>query len=291
MPEGSLTCEHCGTYLGKYASSAGKETGVRAIRQGRVSASAPTLKSDGADGRMREYGDYDLSGVPLEPEGRSQLNRPVARYREDVGSSRPTTRRGVPMQGRGRAPAIRSAGGRVHSVHRSHVNWMLIGVICVLAVMALGVGYMMYMKRSEGGQRATARRNALSANEAMFALAAETRDPLVQPEREALLKDWGGISPQAYWLAGQEYLDVGDVSAAITCFRIGDIVDPENYDGLLLLAGAYELNGEDGARRGIVSAFDNRYQPLPQRGIYGADSHVSKPGSWARSGRNDAHCV
>ena len=45
MPDGSLTCENCGTYLGRYGGSAFQDTGVRAIRQGRVSATAPTLPS------------------------------------------------------------------------------------------------------------------------------------------------------------------------------------------------------------------------------------------------------
>ena len=76
--------------------------------------------------------------------------------------------------------------------------------------------------QSDSGQRSTARRNALSATEAMFELAV-THDQMAQPEREALLETWGKISPQAYWLTGQEYLDMGDVAMAITAFRIGDI--------------------------------------------------------------------
>ena len=67
----------------------------------------------------------------------------------------------------------------------------------------------------------------------------------MQTEREELLKKWNSVSPQAYWLAGQDYMDEGDVESAITCFRIGDVVDPDNYDGLLLLANAYELNMQD----------------------------------------------
>ena len=68
---------------------------------------------------------------------------------------------------------------------------------------------------------------------------------MAQVEREALLEEWGKASPQSYWLSGQDYLDVGDVETAIICFRIGDVVDPENYDGLLLLANAYQLNMQD----------------------------------------------
>ena len=122
---------------------------------------------------------------------------------------------------------------------------MLIGVALTLVLILAGAGYMLYMSRSDSGQRATARRNTMAATEGMFALAQNTKDPLLQEEREALLKQWGGVPAQAYWLAGQDYLDVGDVQAAITCLRIGDAIDPDNYDGLLLLANAYELDAQD----------------------------------------------
>ena len=243
MPDGSLTCENCGTYLGRYGGSALQETGVRAIRQGRVSASAPTLPSGGS--RTREYGDYDLSALPVEENDRAPRRRPAPMYQTARGSSRPDTRRGVPVNARGRAPSLNTRHGRIHAVRRHNINWMLIGVALTLVLILAGAGYMLYMSRSDSGQRATARRNTMAATEGMFALAQNTKDPLLQEEREALLKQWGGVPAQAYWLAGQDYLDVGDVQAAITCLRIGDAIDPDNYDGLLLLANAYELDAQD----------------------------------------------
>lgn len=242
MPDGSLTCEVCGTYLGRYASASLPETGVRAIRQGRVSASAPTLPSS-QPGRIREYGDYDLSALPPEGDAPAPRRRPVRM--QDGGSSRPDTRRGVPVQGQLRTPSVHSQARRGKPVRRRTTNWMLIGVIATVVVLIAGVGLLVYMSRSDQGQRAKARRNALSASEAFFALAQNEDDPLVQTEREELLKSWNSISPQAYWLAGQDYLEIGDVEAAISCFRIGDIVDPDNYDGMVLLANAYELNMQD----------------------------------------------
>ena len=241
MPDGSLTCEHCGTYLGKY-SNAALDTGVRAIRQGRVSASTPTLPPQNR--RTREYGDYDLSSVPVEG-GSASPRRKTAPVYGKSGSSRPDTRRGVPVNAHGRAPSLKHKNIRVHNVHRRNVNWMLIGLICVLVVITAAAGVYVYISKSDSGQRATARRNALSATQSMFDLAANTRDPLVQEEREALMEKWTSVNPQAYWLSGQDYLDVGDVETAIICFRIGDVVDPENYDGLLLLANAYQLNMQD----------------------------------------------
>ncbi|MBQ7867813.1 MAG: chitobiase/beta-hexosaminidase C-terminal domain-containing protein [Clostridia bacterium] len=241
MPDGSLTCEECGTYLGKYAG-ARLDTGVRAMRQGRVSASTPTLPNEPR--RIREYGDYELDPVPMEGRPQPMRARPQPTYGKS-GSSRPDTRRGVPVNTYSRIPNVKHKSTRVHSVRRGGVNWMLLCVIVLVIAIAAGVGYLVYNSKSETGQRATARRNALSATESLFELAVNTRDPLVQAEREALLREWNSVPAQAYWLSGENYLDVGDVQLAITAFRIGDIVDPQNYDGLLSLANAYELNAED----------------------------------------------
>ena len=75
LPDDALTCDHCGAFLGDKGSSAGKDTGVRAIRQGRSGSQKPTLPV--RQGGMREYGDYDLSPLPLEPADRAQRRRPV----------------------------------------------------------------------------------------------------------------------------------------------------------------------------------------------------------------------
>ena len=261
MPDGSLTCDRCGTYLGKYSSAMQSESGVRAMRQGRVSASSPTLPPQ--PGRMREYGDYDLSSVPVEGREQAMRRKTAQPIYGKSGSSRPDTRRGVPVNNAySRVPNVKHKHIRTHQVHRRNVNWMLIGVICVLVVIAAAAGVAVYMSKSDSGQRATARRNALAATEEMFALAVNTRDPLAQEAREELLKTWGGVSPQSYWLSGQDYLDVGDVETAIICFRIGDIVDPENYDGLLLLANAYELNVQDDLAEQVYLRLVNDVSPF-----------------------------
>lgn len=258
MPDGSLTCEQCGTYLGKYSNSA-LDTGVRAIRQGRVSASVPTLPPQNR--RTREYGDYDLSSIPVEGSSASPRRKMVQPYGR-TGSSRPDTRRGVPVNTHSRTPSLKHKNVRTHNVRRRNVNWMLVGLIGFVLLIGAAVGAYVYVSKSDSGQRATARRNALSATESMFTLAQNTRDPLVQEEREALLDKWGGISPQAYWLSGQDYLDVGDVETAIICFRIGDVVDPENYDGLLLLANAYQLNMQDAEAETVYLHLVNEVSPF-----------------------------
>lgn len=242
MPDGSLTCDNCGTYLGKYSNSTLDTTGVRAIRQGRISASQPTLPPQ--SGRVREYGDYELDPMPMQRDDQAMRRKPQPIYGKS-GSSRPDTRRGVPVNVHGRAPSLKHSHYRTHNVKKSRINWMLVGVIVTVMLLVAGVGLYIYHSNSESGQRATARRNALAATEEEFTLAMEKRDPLVQTQREELLDRWNSVSPQAYWLAGQDYLDAGDVETAIICFRIGDVVDPDNYDGLLLLANAYELNVQD----------------------------------------------
>jgi len=240
VPNGSLTCDRCGTYLGKYSGSGSSESGVRAIRQGRVSASTPTLPP--RQGEVREYGDYDLSSVPAgESQQRHRASRPIY---DKGGSSRPDTRRGVPVHSADLISRPKPKKQKPRRPRSSNINWMLIAITCFV-ILGIAVGGMWYYQsQSSSGQRSTARRNALSATESMFVLAAST-DQMAQPEREALLEEWGKITPQAYWLSGQEYLDMGDVAMAITSFRIGDVVDPENYDGLLLLANAYELDVQD----------------------------------------------
>ncbi|MBR6571028.1 MAG: chitobiase/beta-hexosaminidase C-terminal domain-containing protein, partial [Clostridia bacterium] len=241
MPNGSLTCERCGTYLGKYSSSGTYDSGVRAIRQGRVNASSPTLPN--RQGEVREYGDYDLSSVPLgsDQDQRRKTNRPVY---DKSGSSRPDTRRGVPVNAYGRAPSLNRKNTGPRRPHRRNVNWMLIILIVGVMVSAAAGGFWYFHSQSDTGQRSTARRNALSVTEGMFELAVTT-DQMAQTERTALLEEWGKVNPQAYWLSGQEFMDMGDIAMAINCFRIGDVIDPENYDGLLLLANCYELDAQD----------------------------------------------
>jgi len=242
VPDGSLTCERCGTYLGKYRTGSTAEGGVRAIRQGRVSASTPTLPTQ--KGEVREYGDFDLSSVPLGSQQDGQRRKTVQPVYDKSGSSRPDTRRGVPVNAYGRAPSLSHKSQKIRAVRKSGVNWMLVSlIVAVLVILAAG-GLWYYGSRSETGQRSTARRNALSVNEGMFALAT-TNDQMAQPERDALLEEWNKANPQAYWLSGRDYLDAGDVAMAISCFRIADIIDPENYDGLMLLGNTYELDAQD----------------------------------------------
>ncbi len=148
------------------------------------------------------------------------------------------------MNAYGRAPSVRHKPASLKGTKRRGVNWMLVGLLCLVAAMGIAVGAAVYMRQSDAGRLAAARRNATGTTEGMFALAV-SKDPLLQTEREALLKTWDDVSAQTYQTAGEAYLDMGEVDLAILCFRIGDVINPDNYDGLLLLANAYELNVQD----------------------------------------------
>ncbi|NLO85752.1 MAG: hypothetical protein GX096_10045 [Clostridiales bacterium] len=245
VPDDALTCDGCGTFLGKYSGSAYSETGVRAIRQGRVSASQETIPSQNKG--SREYGDYGLSPLPVDAQAVKPRRAPAGKVTpaKKTGASKPHSSRGVPVNAYGRAPTVTRRKSHSRTKRRGHFNWMRFGVILTILSIVVAGSYFVYVKNSDAGQRQTARTNVLSTNETMLALAANAKDVLVQTEREALLKEWNQPSPQSYWLVGQDYLDVGDLQNAILSFRIADILDPENYDGLILLANAYELSDEN----------------------------------------------
>lgn len=246
LPDDAILCPVCGMLL-QHAGRSG-DVGVRAIRQGRQSSMPPTLP-DESRYNIPEYGDYDMSPLPVQPERGVRRPAPAKGsgrqgFAPDAYASRPNTRRGVPV--RGNAPSRRAVAqhGKGRAVPQHPINWMLIGVICAGLAIAGAIGYMLYMNSSDTGQRITARKRTLEATEPMFTLAV-TDDPLLATQRDELLKDWSDAPMQTYWLVGQEYMDVGDMEDAITAFRIADVLNPRNYDGLLLLGSAYELSNQD----------------------------------------------
>ena len=249
-----------------------KDTGVRAIRQGRSGSQKPTLPV--RQGGMREYGDYDLSPLPLEPADRAQRRRPVQPMSDTVRGSRPDTRRGVPVQsGHLRANPTPRKSVRLHPVRRHNINWMLIGLIVVVLGLGAFIGYEVYMARSDSGQRSTARKNVLSTFEPQLELAV-SKDATRTTEKEDLLKQWNSATAQSYWEVAQEFADGGDLETAITAYRMADILDPDNYDGLLDMASTYEMmNQNDKAEELYLNLIENGYEAAAQRGEY----HVRIP--------------
>ena len=242
LTEEDILCPVCGAMV-RRQSRAG-ETGVRAMRQGRQNAIPPILP-DEPRGDIPEYGDYDMSPLPVVAD-RGIRRKPPAKTGLQLESfgSRPTTRRGVPVRSNMRTRQVVTRHGKARDVSRLPINWMLIGVICTGLLIAAAIGYMVYTNNSDSGQRMTARKRVLAANEAMLELAL-SNDPVYDTQRKDLLKELNDAPAQAYWLVGQEYMDVGDMEDAIMAFRIADAVDPENYDGLLLLGSGFELSNQD----------------------------------------------
>ncbi len=256
LPEDAILCPVCGMLLRQAGRSS--DVGVRAIRQGRRGSVPPTLP-DEARYDIPEYGDYDMSPLPVQPERGVRRPTPAkgsgkqGAFAPDSFASRPNTHRGVPVRGNAPARRVVSHHGKARAVPQHPINWMLIGVICAGLAIAAAIGYMFYMNGSDTGQRITARKRVLATSEAMFTLAV-TEDPLLATQRDELLKDWGDAPKQTYWLVGQEYMDVGDMEDAITAFRIADVLDPRNYDGLLLLGSAYELSNQDDKAEALYTA-------------------------------------
>lgn len=240
MSDDSLTCEHCGTLL-EGTGSRPRETGVRAIRQGRLGAMPPMLP-DEERSDVPVYGDYDLSPLPLQQE--HSPRRKVAPPGLASFASRPSTRRGLPVNPRGRSKSLSSRHVKTHNVKKHPINWMLLGIIGVLVVVLLFVGYTVYMRGTDEGQRITARQKVAETNDLILELA-QSKDELRKLEREEVLNKLNEAPPHSYWLVGQEYLDMGDLETAIVSFQIANLLDPENYDGLLLFANTYELDADD----------------------------------------------
>ncbi len=251
MDDDALTCEHCGSLLSTESSPV-PMTGVRAIRQGRLGSIPPVLPDEPRE-EVPEYGDYDMSPLPLEMD--QGVRRKAAPKGLNSFASRPATHRGVPVSPQGRYRAIANRHVKTHAVKKHPVNWMLMGFIGVLVAVLLGVGYWVYMSSSDEGQRITARGVVADTTEAILELATST-DDLRQTEREEALKELQRAPAPAYWLVGQEYVGQGDLETAILAFRIADILDPENYDGLLLLANAYELNNMDPEAEAVYVALN-----------------------------------
>lgn len=264
VPEEALTCDHCGAFLrGDTGSYQRQDTGVRAIRQGRAGSQRPTLPPRRGD--MREYGDYDLSPLPAEQGERPYRRKPVPAMTDTfaaTGASRPDTRRGVPARGNNaRAAASPNKNAKPHKVRRHNVNWALLSLVACALALAGVVGYFIYMSRSDTGQRATARKNVLATYEAQFELAV-SKDATRLTEQEELLKQWNAAPATAYWATAQDFADAGDLETAVTAYRIADLLEPDNYDGLLDLASTYEMMNENGKAETIYLDLTSNVSPF-----------------------------
>lgn len=244
----ALTCSRCGAYLGPVGTEAARpsETGSASIRQGRDSRRRPV--SGGASHSMAHAGSRSPDAAASEP-----LQHTLSF--ESYGASRPDMR-GNPFTQTNRIElekeqkplprpkdvtelTTRTYRGNRHSI--LHIMLILLGILLV----AFG-GYVYYMSTSDVGMSAIARENTLNASEELFALA-ESTDFRLTEEKEKLLEQWNRAEPRIYWEVARKYVSVGDVPTGITCYRIAALLDPENYECLMELGEAYELNQQDQA--------------------------------------------
>ncbi|MCE5343132.1 MAG: chitobiase/beta-hexosaminidase C-terminal domain-containing protein [Eubacteriales bacterium] len=258
LEEDEIICHICGAMVSR--SDEPRDTGVRALRQGRHSA-APTSLPDEARSEIPEYGDFENSPFPVEQERGVHRKPPKASGPVlETFASRPNTRRGVPVHGSSRTRPVVSRRGKAKGVSQHPVNWMMIGVICVGLAMLAGIGYLVYLNTSDAGQRMTARKRVLATNEALLTLASSA-DSARETARKEALKSLDDAPAQSYWVVGQEYLDEGDMDDSIIAFRIADILDPENYDGLMQLSTAYELNSMDNEAEAVYQSLIKTVNP------------------------------
>ena len=245
-----MYCKQCGNYLPEDAvmcSTCGEmarrddDPGVRGMRQGRRGDAPPQMLPDERRDAVPEYGDYEMS--PLPPESPRSVRRANTAKAGD-GLSRPDTRSGVPVQGSVGTRYVTSSRHKPKGMQYHKFNWMLLLVILASVLVLAAVGYLIYMRATDDGQRITGRKQVLMATEEDILLA-QNNDPVVRTERDEVIDRFLTVPAQTYWLVGQDYTELGDMEEAVKAFRIADTLDPENYDGLYLLATVYELNGQD----------------------------------------------
>ena len=246
-----MYCKQCGNYLpddavmcdicGEMAHRDGSDPGMRSMRQGRRGDAPPQILPDEKRTSVPEYGDYEMS--PLPPEQQRNVRRMNSKKAAD-GFSRPDTRSGIPVHGSMMTRYVTTRRTKTKGMQYHRFNWMLLFVIIVILALLALVGYFIYMRVSDQGQRITARKRVLMATEDTIQLAA-TDEPTLLDEQEEVLDDFLSVPVQTYWLVGQDYMEIGDMAEAVKAFRIADILDPENYDGLFLLATVYELSTQN----------------------------------------------
>ena len=253
LPDDAVMCDICGEMNRKDAG----DPGMRGMRQGRRGDAPPQVLPDEQRDAVPEYGDYEMS--PLPPEQQRNVRRKNVKAAEG-GLSRPEARSGVPVHGSIMTRYVTSGRTKVKGMQYHRFNWMLLLVIVSILLLASVAGYFAYMRVTDNGQRITARKRVLMATEEDLLLASGD-EPTLLTEREEALNHFESVPAQTYWLVGQDYIGMGDMAASIMAFRIANILDPENYDGLYLLATAYELNTQDDQAEEIYRSLIDTVSP------------------------------
>jgi tetratricopeptide (TPR) repeat protein len=146
---------------------------------------------------------------------------------------RPGVKKKARQQPRRRKRRIRrSKKGQVR-VRRHMVNWAMVGLFALIAVILLAIGSYIYLMVTPNGQLIMARMG-----------------------REA--------SADAYWQLGTELLDQGYVARSITTYEHALSLEPERedlVDKLMLLAEAYEAAGQPQRAEQVYTRIYTTLQP------------------------------
>ncbi len=237
VPDDRFTCDRCGTFQDAESFRAKRDTGVKAIRQGRASSREMMLPPKNGP-EIKEYGDYDGYTTGTLRQGGSMRRQTAHGH---TGST--PVYKNKPVAAKDGFPPVRQEQNRTTQVHHSNINWALIGLIAVLMCIAAGIGFYLYMNESDEGHLITARKLVLESDASQYELAV-SKDPLLLEQQEELLRTWNSVPSTSFWAAAEAYLNDGDLLTALKGFTIADILDPNNYDGLLLQASTYEMLGD-----------------------------------------------
>ncbi len=233
-----MLCPFCGTYAGSdviVCPSCGKllprgenrDTGVKAIRQGRRDSreaekkNTPPPISHERQGSGRVYVDpmtrpensgqipvyagsdvYMSDGQPMTSNS-DMSDSPDRKYYGDDTGREPVITYGMSRHRKGR------------DYTRRGINWVHVGIWIAAALLIFMLGVLVYLRRTDNGQRIMARMG-----------------------RDA--------SSTAYWEVGAERMDTGDMERAISDFEHAAEMDGEenvSVTGLLMLASCYEAVG------------------------------------------------
>ena len=218
--EQSRVCAKCGSLLAKKPVRTSSASG---IRQGRVAARAQSTPEQQPRDDMPVYDSYVLDSVVNDPQATGELelhrkkNRRIRTF--DEGAGRPDMQRGVPVTS-GTMPVqqVVVKAKKKSLPKRSFTNWAMVFVVFMVVLALLLAAGFAYLKLTPSGQLILAHRGY-------------------------------GASSAAYWQAGREQLDTGDIEGSIVSMRKAWEMDQQlekpvaNIDGLLLLGAALEAGG------------------------------------------------
>ena len=278
IPQGARLCPDCGMIISPSRRGKDKEivktSPIYSQRQGRGGA-APKVAPQAhhtpeeTPTETPEYGDYDLSRAPFATEtlNPGQSRKKAIRLKD---MAQQDMRRAAERRGQGEIGYSKRKQVYARNYHpvdspfmkkMKSINWMLIAII--VGVIGLCVGGFLYMQnqKSDAGQQSIARRNVLQVVEHDFEVAQDWKTIEVQEDREAILRKWNDATTESYWIVGQDFVAVGDIATGILAYRIADILDPDNYDGLILMATAYEMNAQDDMAEALYIRLSTEMDP------------------------------